>query len=313
MRAGTAALLLLCPALAAGFGKVLPAEGKGGKSKTGEFINVCEGPTDSHPENRVVKKMWAVPLTCALQKGASDTFMDSMWDSVQPKCQKQCQHEKTCIPACANNAYANTFKVIQSYLGRDLGRPGSDNRIKSIGGLCSTMFDLLARNKPICGEKYTVVGGDASMEGSNAVGGHDVCIGQPDGPLPGGHRRLRGKTNRVEATINCEKKAAGYANKKYKAGDLLAVLDICSTPCMKDSHRPRRQCCKVPTRVASMFGPCPDCPGAGRRLQGAGASTSIAIAVESGTQSLSVYDRLVLCLADPASVNCNNSTATGGR
>ena len=38
---------------------------------------------------------------------------------------------------------------------------------------------------------------------------------------------------------------------------------------------------EVTTEVVTgpRFGPCPDCPGAGRRLQGAGASTSIAIAV----------------------------------
>ena len=126
--------------------------------------------------------------------------------------------------------------------------------------------------------------------------------------------------------VNCKKSKFGYYSKPYAATDLLAVTEICVTPCMTDTTRKMR-CCVVPEAVAMLFSCCREmqcCPdqqgrrhrraqaalGSGARAAQAGVAVSVT--VEDNSASVSVYDALLRCLQNPAKLDAMCLTGSSG-
>ena len=119
-------------------------------------------------------------------------------------------------------------------------------------------------------------------------------------------------------------KPSPWPGKNYTASDLVAVLDLCVTPCMRDTAS---GCCKVPLKIAPKFAccrelcACPDQggPGASRRRaqpvldpREAQVSVSVSVTVEETSSSLSVYDALLRCLQNLAKLDAMCLTGSSG-
>ena len=107
--------------------------------------------------------------------------------------------------------------------------------------------------------------------------------------------------------------ATGYSHRAYSASDVLAVLDICVTPCMTDPmgySGASADCCMVPDREAKLFPGCSDCRRR-RRAQAldsgaraAQVSVTVAVNVQKSSRSSSVYDALLRCLQVRYDASC---------
>ena len=107
--------------------------------------------------------------------------------------------------------------------------------------------------------------------------------------------------------------------KTKTATDVVALLDMCTTPCMID---PRQLCCMVPPQIAFFFPCCREqhcCPDQQRRLVDVGAtqranqaavSVAIAVDVEESSASKSRYVMILGCLNNDA--NITNANASNG-
>lgn len=175
-------------------------------------------------------------------------------------------------------------KMIQmdDYLGD--GQYGKN--VENMRKICGDLLDKLNSGTPVCGQPY-VAGGTY--------------------------------------TLNCEAKehpCGGPASpKKNTSSDMLAVLDVCVSPCMRDKSQ---KCCAVPAQIAPQFQccrewcKCPDQPSKAGRAQTAlgprqvQVSVAVSVTVEHNTASTSVYDALLRCLQNPANIDAMCLTGSSG-
>ena len=209
---------------------------------------------------------------------------------------------------------------IESYLGNEFTSCGGD--LMRAGGdkleaICRGLFNKLNLGQPVCGEIFT-----PSYR-----------------PLTGKILQWRPLTMEYSPPnkVNCKKTSVqtkfqtGYRDKPYVASDVLAVMDICVTPCMHEKTK-SAHCCMVPENAAHLFACCREmncCPdqqpngrrhrraqdalGSDARSAHAGVSVSVTVAVEENNAADTVYNALLRCLQNPAKLDAMCLTGSSGQ
>ena len=119
----------------------------------------------------------------------------------------------------AGSAERKELVSIDSYLGKGQLREHQTRLLN----ICDGLMLKLKNKQPVCGQPYL-----------KGITGIDA--------------KKKKKKNYMNKKINCD----ATRTLGIFARDMLAVLEVCVTPCTKDSNR---LCCNVPETIASLF-PC---------------------------------------------------------